>query len=223
MAKILFVEDDKELALHLKEWLQSEQHVVDVVHDGAEALERLRLYPCDAVILDWQLAGELSGIDVCQRYRAAGGITPIIMLTGRGRLADKTQGLDAGADDYLPKPFEPEELSARLRALLRRQPNFRPDELRAGPLTLDRKLLTVKCDGEPVQLLPKEFALLQFFMQHPNEIFSVEAIMERVWPSESDCSPDTLRVHLAKLRQKLGSAGDLIKTIHRVGYKLEIS
>lgn len=221
MAKILFVEDDKNLALLLKEWLEDEQHAVDIVEDGAEALDRLRLYPCDVVILDWQLAGELSGVQVCEKYRASGGTLPVIMLTGRNTVSDKMQGLDAGADDYLAKPFEPEELSARLRALLRRPAIFKSDVLRVGELSLDRKLLSVKRGEQPIELLPKEFALLQFFMQYPGETFSAEAIIERVWPSESDASPDTVRVHLAKLRQKLGTAGEMIKTVHRVGYKLE--
>jgi DNA-binding response OmpR family regulator len=220
MAKILLVEDDNTLALSVKDWLEDESHIVDIVSEGKEALDRLRLYSYDVAILDWQLPGEIDGIKVCEQYRSSGGAAPILMLTGRAALDDKTEGLDAGADDYLPKPFHPKELSARLRALLRRPVAFSADTVRAGNISVDRKSLTVKADDKVIELLPKEYALLEFLVRHPGETFSAEALIERIWSSESEASPDTIRVHIAKLRQKLGDA-DAIKTVHRVGYKLE--
>jgi DNA-binding response OmpR family regulator len=165
----------------------------------------------------------MSGVEVCRQYRNSGGRALVLMLTGRDHVADKTQGLDAGADDYLTKPFHPDELSARLRALLRRAGSVGSTQLQAGDVVVHPASFKVLKNGKEIQLLPKEFALLEFLMRHQNEVFSSEALLERVWPSESEASPETVRVHITRLRSKIDEPGQpsMIKTVHRVGYKLE--
>lgn len=222
VAKILLVEDDIELSQSIEDWLTDEHHVVDVINSGAEVLNRLRFDQYDLLILDWQLPG-MSGIEICKSFRGSGGNTPILMLTGKSEVSEKETGLDAGADDYLTKPFHPRELSARLRALLRRPKDFSQTVLKIGDIELDPASFSVTRDGEQVPLLPREFALLEFFMRHPDQVFSAEALLDRVWSADSEASPDTVRVHITKLRGKIDSPGkpSMIKTLHRLGYKLE--
>ena len=223
MAKILIAEDDIDLAEAVQNWLEAEHHAVEIVYDGKEALERMRLYKYDLTILDWQMPG-LAGIKVCQKYREGGGKTAILILTSRANVDDKEQGLDSGADDYLTKPFEMRELSARVRALLRRPASdVTNNVLKAGHLSLDRQTHEVRRGDQVLNLLPKEFALLEFLMRYPNEVCSLETLLNRVWPSDSDSSPDTVRVHLTHLRNKLQpKGGPQIKTVYGVGYKLEL-
>lgn len=224
MAKVLIVEDDQEVAYSIRDWLTMENHTVDMVHDGAEGLERISHYTYDLAVLDLDLPG-MNGIDLCAAYRDKGGMCYIIMLTGKDELTDKERGLDAGADDYLTKPFHVRELSARIRALTRRSSRMEaPSNLiKIRDIELDQKARTISKAGASVHLLPKEYALLEFLMKHPGEIFSQEAIMERVWSSESDASPDTVRVHIRKIRAKLDDSSDsaLIQTVHRQGYRLD--
>ncbi|MBC7996717.1 MAG: response regulator transcription factor [Leptolyngbya sp.] len=223
MAKILLVEDDVEVCEVVSDWLTEEHHVVDVVNLGQEAIERLRFDKYDVLILDWKLP-DLTGIEVCKTFRAKGGTTPVIMLTGRTEVTDKETGLDAGADDYLTKPFHPRELSARLRALLRRSADLKQNVLSCGDIVVDPQGFKVTKAGAEISLLPKEFALLEFFLRHPNQVFSPEALLDRVWSAESEASPDTIRVHITKLRGKIDTEGQpsIIKTLHRQGYKLEM-
>lgn len=224
MAKIIIVEDDKELAGVLQDWLVSEHHVVDTVDNGSEADQLLRHYAFDLIVLDWDLPG-MPGVDVCRNFRSRGGQTPILMLTGKGEIKDKTMGLDAGADDYLTKPFHPDELSARVRALLRRPaPVSATNELKAGDLVLEPSTYRVTRGGKEVRLLPKEFALLEFLMRHPNVVFSADALIDRVWSTESDASPDTVRTNIKRLRQKIDAdeSRPVIVTVHGVGYKLDV-
>jgi DNA-binding response OmpR family regulator len=223
MAKILVVEDDPELAQLVSAWLKNEHHTVESVADGKEALERLKFYSYDVAILDWMLPG-MNGPEVCREFRSAGGITPILMLTAKRNVDDKEQGLDSGADDYLTKPFELKELSARIRALLRRPANLSSSVLKIGYLELEPKSLKVKIIDQEIDLLPKEFALLQFFMRHPGQIFNAEALLDRVWASDSDASPEAVRTHIKRLRKKITVAGhpSLLSTVHGAGYKLEI-
>lgn len=222
MAKILVVEDEDELADIVQEWLTGEHHVVDRIANGSEALERLRFYKYDVLVLDWNLPG-MAGVDICRQFRNNGGTTPILMLTGKGEIDDKEKGLDAGADDYLTKPFHPKELSARVRALLRRPQEVMTPVLKAGDLELDPQKLKVFKGGQEVHMLKREFTLLEFLMRHPNQVFSAEALLDRVWSAESDSSPDTVRVHITKLRSKIDSEGapSYIKTFHRIGYSFE--
>jgi len=223
MAKVLLVEDDEEIAFSIRDWLSAEQHIVDIVHNGTEGLDLMSNFHYDLVVLDINLP-DMNGIEVCSTYRNNGGNACVLMLTGNDRIVDKEHGLDAGADDYLTKPFHPRELSARLRALMRRSQRGGKASatLEIRGIELDPAAKRVSRDGVEIQLLPKEFALLEFLMRHQGEVFSQEALLERVWSSESEVSPDTVRVHIRRLRQKLGFEGDtLIKTLHRQGYLLE--
>lgn len=221
MPKILIVEDDAEVRDVLKTWLVSENHTVDCLNDGADVLDRLQHFQYDLAVLDWDLPIK-SGVDACREYREAGGTLPIIMLTGKSDVDSKTEGLDAGADDYLTKPFHPKELSARIRALLRRPAEVKQSSLQLGSLSLDPTAKTLSCGEKTVELLPKEFAILEFLFRHPEEHFSSEAIVARVWSSESESSPDTVRVHITKIRGKLKQlgAGDRLVTAAGYGYKI---
>ena len=222
MAKILIIEDEPDLSDPVRAYLEHEHHLVEVVSDGQEALERLRFYKYDVIVLDWILPG-MSGLDVCKAFRAAGGITPILMLTSRKQTQEKIAGLDAGADDYLTKPFDIPEVSARVRALLRRPTHVNATTLTARNVIMQPGSFKVTRDGSDVQLLPKEFALLEFFMRHPGQVFSAEALLDRVWSSESEASPETIRTYIKRLRQKVDTDGQpsLISTVHGVGYKLD--
>jgi DNA-binding response OmpR family regulator len=223
MAKILLVEDDLELTNVLKSSLTAEKHTVETASDGAAGLQLLRYYQFDLVILDLELPG-VHGLDLLRQYRNKRGNTPVLILTGhQGAPADKAVGLDSGADDYLTKPFEMKELSARIRALLRRPQGLLTTSLKAGDLVLEPASRKLTKNGTEIQLLPKEFALLEFFMRHPNQVFSAEALLSRVWPSDSDTTTSAIRFHLTNLRSKIGTAGkeSLIRTIHGQGYKLE--
>jgi DNA-binding response OmpR family regulator len=222
VAKILLVDDDKDLAGLILDALTAEQHTVDWRSDGKSGLHYMRYYPFDAVILDWGLP-EMPGIDVLRAFREAGGTTPVLMLTGQDQVCEKVQGFEAGADDYLTKPFHMRELSARLKALLRRPGTLVNDVLKVKDLELDSTARNVSRKGKPIQLVPKEYALLEFFMRNPNRVFSVEALMEHVWISDTDITADAVRIAVMRLRKKLESdSGDaIIRTIHKVGYKLE--
>jgi DNA-binding response OmpR family regulator len=224
MAKILLVEDDTDLSGRVQEWLSFEQHAVEAVFDGLEAGQRLRIYSYEVVILDWDLP-KCTGIEVCKEFRSRGGSTPILMLTGKGSINEKETGLDAGADDYLTKPFHLKELSARIRALLRRPvASYTGATLKAGPLELDPSTRRVTKSGDELTLLPKEYALLEFFLRHPNEVFSPDALLNRVWNSESDASTDTIYTYIKMLRKKITpeAPSSMIKTVHGVGYRLEV-
>lgn len=222
MAKVLVVEDDVALGKMVRDWLSLEHHNTELVADGAEGLSRVKVYDYDLLILDWELPGA-PGIEILQAYRARGGLAPVLMLTGRGSVNDKEMGLDAGADDYLSKPFHAKELTARLRALLRRPEGYLGDILKVGSISLDRTNYRVMRGAEEVKLLPKEFALLEFFMRNPNRVFAPEALLNRVWASESEATIDALTTCIKRLRKKLDTEGQesLIKTVHGVGYKIE--
>jgi OmpR-family two-component system manganese-sensing response regulator len=222
MAKILLVEDDSEFAEAVQRWLEHEHHTVESVADGTDAHERLNIYKYDVLILDWELPG-MSGVDICKKYRATGGTAPILILTGKSAVSEKETGLDAGADDYLTKPFHMKEMAARVRALLRRTGRFNETTLKVRNIVLEPGLYNVTRDGVELRLLPKEFALLEFFMRHPGEVFSAEALLDRVWISEADITPDAVVTCIKRLRKKvdLESEPSIIRTIHGVGYKLQ--
>lgn len=222
MPKILIVEDEPDLSEPVRAYLTHEHHIVEVVDNGLEALERLKFYKYDVIILDWMLPG-MQGVDICKHYRTAGGTTPILMLTARKQTPDKIQALDAGADDYLTKPFDVQEVAARVRALLRRPQQVTSNVLKARNVVLETSTFRVTRDDQEVQLLPKEFALLEFLMRHPNQVFSAEALLDRVWASDSDASPETIRTYVKRLRKKIDVEGaqSIINTVHGVGYKLE--
>jgi len=222
MSKVLIVEDDRGLAKLIGDWLSSERHTSEHVEDGSEALQRLKVYDYDLVILDWNLPGT-SGLEILKDYRGRGGSAPVLMLTGKGDITDKESGLDAGADDYLTKPFHPRELSARLRALLRRPQQYMDDVLKFAGLVLDRVNYKVTRDGEDIKLLPKEFALLEFLMRNPNRVFPPDVLLNKVWHTESDATVEAVTTGSKRLRKRLGVEGQCswIRTVHGVGYKLE--
>lgn len=222
MAKILLVEDDRDLSAIISDELKFQKHLVEAVHDGPSGDEQLRFYDFDLVILDWDLPGK-PGVEICKEFRSRGGKTPVLMLTGKSSIVEKETGLDAGADDYLTKPFDMKELGARVRALLRRPTGYAPTVLKAGEIELDPSTFKVKRKGEEVRLLPKEFALLEFLMRHKGQVFTAEAILNRVWPSESDATPESFRTCLKRLRQKIDLPGEtsVIRTVHGLGYQIE--
>lgn len=222
MAKILVVEDDRDLAERVRSWLEAERHMAEVANDGTLAMEHLDTFTYDVVILDWDLPG-MSGIDVCRRFRAQGGSTPIIMLTGKDKVTDKEVGLDSGADDYLTKPFHVKELSARIRALMRRPSAVTGPTLKIADLELDPTAHRATKAGKDIELLPKEFALLEFFMRHPNQLFSPEALLDRVWHSDSESTIETVYTYIKRLRSKIDvdKKNSLIKTVYGLGYRLE--
>jgi DNA-binding response OmpR family regulator len=222
MPKVLVVEDDEFVSGLISDCLKLDHYDVEVVDTGKEASDRLRLYSYDLIILDIQLPEE-SGIDVCHKYRQAGGNTPIIMLTGRRTIDDKEAGLNAGADDYLTKPFNARELVARVRAVLRRPPMVQASKLKVQDLELDPVSHEVTLDGKKLDLKPKEFSLLEFFMRNPNQVFSNNDILNRVWVSESDSSPQAVRTCMQRLRDKIDREGkpSIITTVYGLGYKLE--
>jgi DNA-binding response OmpR family regulator len=222
MAKILIIEDDERLCDLIDDWLRGEGYLVEIARTGTEGLEKLQFYKYDLVVLDWNLPG-LNGVEVCEKYREAGGNAPVLMLTVRAAVEDKAKGLDTGADDYLGKPFHLKELSARLRALLRRPPVAKKNLLVCGDLVLDPVARKAIFKGTELKLVAKEFALLEFLMRYPNEVFSLEALMDRIWPSESDSSPDTVRIHMMRLRRKIPQEKQPFKlrTVHGSGYQFE--
>lgn len=221
MAKLLLVEDDKDLASTIEAELQLERHTVDMFHDGLDGLEALNSAVYEVAILDWDLPS-LSGVEILAKFREQGGVTPVIMLTGKSEIADKTTGLDAGADDYLTKPFSSRELAARIRSLLRRPPQVRSNTVEFDGITLDPSNFGATKDGATIRLQPRDFALLEFFMRHPTEVFDVDALMDRVWKLDSDCSPPAVRMAITRIRKALDREGEdsIIENLPRVGYRL---
>jgi DNA-binding response OmpR family regulator len=221
MSKILVVEDDACISDGVRDWLVLEKYLVEQTANGGDALQLLLNYKYDLIILDLELP-ESSGLEVCRVYRSRGGTTPILMLTGKNTVRDKREGLDSGADDYLTKPFDLEELSARIRALLRRPAPIRTGPIQVGAVTLDPSKRIVTHNGEVLQLSPKEFSLLELLMKYPNTVFSQNDLFQQIWQSTSDTSPDMVRTVIKQLRRKLDATGEscLIQNVHGQGYKL---
>jgi len=222
MAKILIADDDEALAGTLIEWLKLEKHVVDAVNNGVAALEHLKAFEYDLIILDWAMP-EMTGLEVCQQYRAAGGNAPLIMLTGRGAVEEKMQGLDGGADDYLTKPFHFKELTARMRALLRRPAQLNLGNLTIRDIELDPIARKVSKNGKELALQPLEFRVLEFLMKHPQQVFSPEILLRRIWDSDAEVSHDAIYACMKRLRKKLESPDEapILVTVYGAGYKLE--
>lgn len=223
MAKILLVEDDDSLAFLLKMQLEQSRHLIDVARRGLDALSQLRGNASyELIILDWMLP-DLAGVDVCKQYRSSGGRIPVLMLTAKGTVEDKAAGLNAGADDYLVKPFHPTELDARVNALLRRPATYAGKTLSVRDIELDTASGTVTRGGNEIELTAKEFSLLELLMRYPNQSFSLEAILDRVWDSDSAASIDTVRTHMKTLRKKIGDNNDedgVIRTKRGQGYRI---
>lgn len=226
---ILVVDDERAVRDSLRRALELEGYRVELAEDGEQALRRLALEPLpDAVILDVLMPGA-DGLEVCRRLRGAGNDVPVLMLTARAEIDSRVAGLDAGADDYLSKPFALAELLARLRALLRRlggdDESDSADALRFGDLQLDPGTREVRRAGEPIELTRTEFSLLELFLRNPRQVLTRSIIFERVWGYDFGPSSNSLDVYIGYLRRKTeaGSRGRLIHTVRGVGYALRES
>lgn len=222
---LLLVEDDERVRHFLVRGLEAEGYAVCVACNGPEGLTRARAETFDLLILDVMLPG-FSGRDLCQRLRVAGVSTPVLMLTALDGTDDKVGGLRGGADDYLTKPFDFDELLARIEALIRRARGVTaepPQLLRAGDVVLDRQAVTVRRAGSPVELTIKEFQLLELLMSAPGKAISRTRILNKVWGHDSDPLTNVVDVYIRRLRTKLGWDSDtgLIRTMRGYGYKLE--
>lgn len=222
MAKILVVDDDRIITELVKTYLTcSDNHLVEVAETGSDALSLLSVSNFDLIVLDWMLP-DIAGIEVCRNFRSRGGRASILMLTSKSDRFDKAAGLDAGADDYLVKPFDQVEFQARVRALLRRPDSWSDAVIRVGDLELHSTNQKVFRGGKEVALRPKEFALLELLARHPGQNFTADAIHRRIWDSNSKSSVETVRMHVMALRKKLGDSEQkpLISSARGVGYSL---
>lgn len=221
--RILVVEDEHKIANSIKRGLEQELFAVDVAYDGEEGYDLASSEDYDLIILDLMLP-KMDGVAICKKLRKGSIHTPILILTAKGQIGDKVEGLDAGADDYLTKPFSFEELLARIRALIRRPKKTLNEELRinlpaqAGNLELNTTAYEVKRGGKIIPLSNKEFSLLEYLMRHPNQILTKDQIISHVWNYEADILPNTVEVYIGYLRGKIGK--DLIKTRRGFGYKI---
>jgi two-component system response regulator MprA len=220
--KVLVVDDERAVRESLRRALELEGYEIELAADGNEALYRLETesHP-DAVILDVLMPGK-DGLEVCRTIRRAGNTVPVLMLTARTQVEDRVEGLDAGADDYVTKPFALEELLARLRALLRRTADGSGEVLRFADLELDPGTREVKRGGEPIELTRTEFSLLELFMLNPRQVLTRSVIFERVWGYDFGYGSNSLDVYIGYLRRKTEAGGKprLIQTVRGVGYAL---
>ena len=221
---ILVVEDEQRLARLLQRVLTEERHTVDLAHDGVDGLDRASGDSYDLVVLDLMLP-DIDGIEICRRLRSERVQTPVLMLTARGSVEDRVSGLNAGADDYLIKPFAMEELLARVNALLRRRERT-PElstQLQVNDLTMDMLRREVRRAGKPIDLTPKEFALLEYLMRNPGIALTRTQILDHVWSYDFDALSNVVDIYIHYLRDKIdrGHGKPLIKTVRGVGYKIE--
>ena len=220
--RILIVEDDKKVASFLQKGLREEGYSVDVSHDGSDGLLKARVHDFDLLLLDVMLPGK-TGLELVRELRASESSVPVLMLTARDDQRDVVLGLDAGADDYLTKPFGLDELLARVRALLRRGGAARPDRLLYDDVELDRLAHRATRRGTRLDLTPKEFQLLEFFLLNPERVVRRTELLEKVWDLSFDPMSNVVDVHVGHLRRKLRAVGDgpLVHTVRGVGYVLD--
>lgn len=223
--RILVVDDEKKIASFIQRGLKENHYVVDVAYDADTALETAEINPYDLIVLDIMLDSKdgMDGFAVCQQLRKNKVNTPVLMLTARDSVKDKVRGLDAGADDYLTKPFAFDELLARVRALLRREANEKTNLIKMGPLELNQLTREVKRDGKPVTLTAKEYALLEYFMLNANQVITRTMISEHVWKEDFDSFTNVIDVYVKHLRNKIdkGFSSSLIQTVRGVGYVMK--
>ena len=219
--RILVVEDEQAIARAVRDILTSADHAVDVTGTGPDALTWAQTYPYDLIVLDLILPG-LDGLAVCSRLRSAGAAMPILMLTARDEVEDRVAGLDAGADDYLAKPFAAAELLARVRALRRRQAPDRDPILHVGDLTIDPATHEVRRGDRPIRLTAREFALLEMLARHPGRIFAQARLIDALWDAEFEAASNIVEVYIRSLRRKIddGRRDGLIETVRGAGYRL---
>lgn len=221
--RVLIIEDEHKIARALKKALEQESYAVDVSYDGDDGYSMATTETYDAAIIDRMIPGEYDGLAIVKAMREAKIHTPVILLTAKASVKDRAEGLDAGADDYLTKPFALEELLARVRALLRRPAEQQPSVLSVGDLTLNTLTFEVTRGGKIIPLTSKEFALLQYLLRNQNRPLSKEVIINHVWDYDADILPNTVEVYIKYLRNKIDTPfkTDLIHTIRGFGYKLE--
>ena len=220
--RILFAEDDRDLSRAVKALLEHSGYSVDAVCNGQDALDYAESGNYDGLILDWMMPG-LSGVQVLEKLRAKQVATPTLMLTARDAVEDRVRGLDAGADDYLPKPFNGKELLARVRAMLRRRETYVPDVVAREDLELDKGSCELRCGDRSVRLTGKMYQLAELFMENPKHLFSVQQLMDKVWGWESEAEINVVWVNISQLRKKMNDLGTAAEIrVHRgTGYSLE--
>ncbi len=219
--RVLVVEDELRMAALLKRGLEEDGYAVDVARTGIDAVWQAEEFDYDAVLLDLMLPG-MDGVQVCRELRGAGRRMPVLMLTARDAIEDRVRGLDAGADDYLPKPFSFAELSARVRALIRRGAVERPTELQVGDLQLDPATRRAWRGGTELELSSKEFALLELFLRHPGQVLTRTRILEHVWDFAYDGGSNVVDQYVLYLRRKVDRpfGVEQLETVRRSGYRL---
>ena len=220
--RILIAEDEVTIARALKVMLEKNKYAVDMVHNGNDALDYIQATTYDALVLDIMMPGK-DGIEVLKAARGSGNTTPALVLTAKAEVADRVAGLDAGADDYLPKPFAASEFLARVRALTRRSSSYASSMLSFGNVTLDCSQYLVKTALGEARLNNKEYQLMELFFRHPRQVFSSEHLMEKVWGLDSEAEMDVVWTYIGFLRRKLKQIGAEIeiRTIRGAGYALE--
>lgn len=220
--RILVVEDEHKIAGAIKRGLELETYAVDVAYDGDEGLRTALAENYDLIILDRMLPGSMDGLEICKQLRKEGSHTPILLLTAKDQIRDRVAGLNAGADDYLVKPFAFEELLARIRALLRRPQDTTGTSLKVGDLTLNTVTYEVKRGATPIALSRREFALLEYLMRNAGRIIPKETIISHVWNFDADILPNTVEVYMGYLRNKIDKPfkTPLLQTARGFGYKL---
>lgn len=220
--KILLVEDDDRIAKPLAEALRHQNHGVDIARDGVEGWDCAMAIPYNLILLDIMLP-KLDGITLCKQLRSAGSSALILMLTARDTTTDTIEGLDAGADDYLVKPFKLEVLAARIRALSRRSGETKPLVLHYGQLQLDPGACMVTYAGQALSLTPKEYRILECFLRNPTQVFSRAMLLDKLWELDQVSGEETIKTHILNLRRKFKAVGcpeDLIETVYGLGYRL---
>ena len=218
--KVLVVDDEKLIVKGLRFSLEQDDMEVDCAYDGEEALEMVKRKEYDMILLDVMLP-KYDGFEVCRQIRDFSDV-PVIMLTARGQEDDRVRGLEAGADDYVTKPFSPRELVARIRAVIRRKGgDALPDTLRVGPLEIDAERYEARVNGKPLRLSAVEFKFLQVFAKHPGRVYSRAQLIDKVWGVGADIDERTVDVHMLRLRKQLAgtAAADFIETVRGVGYR----
>ena len=220
--RLLIAEDDLDLAEALTVFFEKNHFSVDAVHNGFDAYEYASSSGYDGVILDVMMP-KMNGIQVLERLRAEGCKTPIMMLTAKGRKDDRITGFNAGADDYLPKPFDPDELLSRVRAMLRRSEAYQPSVLSCGDVALDPSTGLLSCGGQSLRLSGREFQVMELFLRNPRQVFSAERIMERVWGWDNEADINVVWVNISNLRKKLKTIGSRLslRANRGLGYALE--
>jgi DNA-binding response OmpR family regulator len=222
--RVLVVEDEPKIAQAVKRGLELKGYAVDAVNDADTGYSYAVDADYDVIVLDRMLPGSMDGTELCRKVRSENIATPIIMLTARGSIGDRVEGLNSGADDYLVKPFSFDELNARVRALLRRPPVQVGTVLQVDDLTLDPSNYEVKRGDSSIKLSHKEFALLEYFMHHPGQVITKDMIVNHVWDEDSDILPNTIEVYIGYLRNKIDrpfkDARPLLQTLRGFGYKL---